>query len=144
MIGWADDVGMTAPPMFFCMQNTDNLLVAERAVHLATEIYRLTTSFPAAERFGLTSQMRRAAVSIGSNIAEGCGRGTDKAFVAFLHIAMGSASELRFQLRIAETLGFSHPASVQAARDQIDEVMRMLSRLIVAVRRRAQRQAGSA
>jgi four helix bundle protein len=124
------------------MQNTDNLLVAERAVTLAAEVYRLTTSFPTAERFGLTSQMRRAAVSIGSNIAEGCGRGTDKAFVAFLHIAMGSASELRFQLRIAETLGFSPPPSVQAARDQIDEVMRMLSRLIVAVRRRAHRQSG--
>ena len=126
------------------MQNTENLLVAERAVTLAAEVYRLTTSFPAAERFGLTSQMRRAAVSIGSNIAEGCGRGTDKGFVAFLHIAMGSASELRFQLRVAETLGFSSPPSVQVAGDQIDEVMRMLSRLIVAVRRRAQRQSNGA
>ena len=142
MIGWADDVTVTAPPIFDFVQNTENLLVAEKAVSLATEVYRLTSSFPAGERFGLTSQMRRAAVSIGSNIAEGCGRGTDKAFVAFLHVAMGSASELRFQLRIAEILGFSPPPSAQAARDQIDEVMRMLSRLIVAVRKRAQRQPG--
>jgi four helix bundle protein len=121
------------------MQNTDNLDVAERALNLAAQIYRLTQSFPPDERFGLTSQMRRAAVSVGSNIAEGCGRNTDKEFVAFLHIAMGSASELRFQLHIAETLGFSTPDAVQSVSVLVDQTMRMLSRLIVAVRKRSPR-----
>ena len=124
------------------MQNTNNLDVAERALNLAAHTYRLTKTFPTDERFGLTSQMRRAAVSIGSNIAEGCGRNTDKEFAAFLHVAMGSASELRFQLHIAETLGFATPESVQELRVLVDQVMRMLSRLIVAVRRRANRPAG--
>ncbi len=137
MIGWADDVGMTCPPILLFMQNTSNLAVADRALTLAAQTYLLIKSFPPDERFGLTSQMRRAAVSIGSNIAEGCGRNTDKEFVAFLHVAMGSASELRFQLRVAETLGFSSPASTQLERERIDEVMRMLSRLIVAVRHRS-------
>ena len=121
------------------MQNASNLEVTERALNLAVETYRLTKSFPPEERFGLISQMRRAAVSVGSNIAEGCGRNTNKEFVAFLHIAMGSASELRFQLHIAETLGFSTPDSILATRQLADQVMRMLSRLIVAVRKRPTR-----
>ena len=139
MMGWADDVVVTHPPILFGMQNTSNLDVAERALNLAAETYRLTGSFPTNERFGLTSQMRRAAVSVGSNIAEGCGRNTDKEFIAFLHIAMGSASELRFQLQVAETLGFSKPDAVHATRVLVDQVMRMLSRLIVAVRSRSTR-----
>ncbi|MDQ2666934.1 MAG: four helix bundle protein [Gemmatimonadota bacterium] len=118
------------------MQNTGNLLVADRALRLAVETYRLTSSFPSDERFGLTSQMRRAAVSIGSNIAEGCGRGTDKELAAFLQVAMGSSSELKFQLRIASALEYSSPASLRTNEELVNEVMRMLSRLIVAVRAR--------
>ena len=120
------------------MQNTANLLVADRALRLAVETYRLTSSFPSDERFGLISQMRRAAVSIGSNIAEGCGRNTDKELAAFLQVAMGSASELKYQLRVAAALAYSSPTSDRQAVELVDEVMRMLSRFIVAVRARAQ------
>ncbi len=76
------------------MQNPDNLQVTRKARELAVETYRCTASFPRDERFGLTAQMRRAAVSIGSNISEGCGRGGNRELVAFLHYALGSASEL--------------------------------------------------
>jgi four helix bundle protein len=121
------------------MQNSKNLLVSERALQLAAETYRLTRGFPRDERFGLTSQMRRAAVSIGSNIAEGCGRNSDREFVAFLHVAMGSASELRFQLTLARKLEFTTIAEATSGESLVNEVMRMLSRLIVAVKARMKR-----
>jgi four helix bundle protein len=78
------------------MQNARNLQITMRAVGLAGTIYRTTSTFPRAEQFGLTAQMRRAAVSIGSNISEGCGRNGAKEFAHFLHMALGSASELEF------------------------------------------------
>jgi four helix bundle protein len=121
------------------MQNSKNLFVSERALQLAAETYRLTRGFPRDERFGLTSQMRRAAVSIGSNIAEGCGRNSDREFVAFLHVAMGSASELRFQLTLARKLEFTTIAEATSGESLVNEVMRMLSRLIVAVKARMKR-----
>ena len=71
------------------MQNVKNLQVAERAKTLAVLIYRTTGEFPSTERFGLTAQMRRAALSIGSNIAEGCGREGDRELARFVQIAMG-------------------------------------------------------
>jgi four helix bundle protein len=69
------------------MQDTNNLRVAHQARQLGVAVYRLTAEYPSSERFGLTAQMRRAAVSIGSNIAEGCGRRTNREFVPFLYIA---------------------------------------------------------
>lgn len=92
------------------MQKTSNLAVAARAKTLAVSVYSLTRTFPTSERFGLTAQMRRAVVSIGSNIAEGCGRHGDSGLVAFLQIAMGSASELEFQLSVAVELGVASAA----------------------------------
>jgi len=121
------------------MQNPKNLLVSARALQLAADTYRLTRLFPADERFGLMAQMRRAAVSIGSNIAEGCGRSSDKELVAFLHIALGSASELRFQIDVAKTLDFANAEQASPSEDLVNEVMRMLSRLIVAVKARSKR-----
>ena len=85
------------------------------------------------------AQMRRAAVSIGSNIAEGCGRSSDKELVAFLHIALGSASELRFRIDITKTLDFVNAEQASPSEDLVNEVMRMLSRLIVAVKARSKR-----
>jgi four helix bundle protein len=67
------------------MQNPKNLLVTTKAIELAVSVYQATSRFSPSERYGLTSQMRRAAVSIGSNIAEGCGRRGDKELIAFLH-----------------------------------------------------------
>ena len=121
------------------MQNPKNLLVSARALQLAADTYRLTRLFPADERFGLMAQMRRAAVSIGSNIAEGCRRSSDKELVAFLHIALGSASELRFQIDVAKTLDFVNAEQASPSEDLVNEVMRMLSRLIVAVKARSKR-----
>ena len=87
------------------MQSAKNLHVYGRALELAKIVYATTLDFPDHERFGLTSQMRRAAVSVGSNISEGCGRRGDKELAGYLYIAMGSASELEFQAELATELG---------------------------------------
>jgi four helix bundle protein len=112
------------------MQRTENLLVAEEAHQLALSTYRHTATFPASERFGITSQMRRAAVSISSNIAEGCGRGSNRELVRYLYYASGEASEFVSQLRIATDLEFGDPASAASLRDQTLRVGKMLTRLI--------------
>jgi len=116
------------------MQNTKNLVVAVHAKQLAVSVYRLTAVFPTSERFGLTAQMRRAAVSIGSNIAEGCGRRSNKELVGYLYIASGSASELEFQLEIATDLGFGDPEAARDTGSQLQRVRRMLARLITFLR----------
>ena len=101
---------------------------------LATDVYRVTRGFPSAERFGLTAQMRRAAVSIGSNIAEGCGRSGDRELVRFLQIALGSASELEFQSQIAADLGLLTGDAASPLLLEISRAKKMLSRLIKALR----------
>ena len=83
-----------------------DLDVWKKLMDLVEDIYRLTKSFPEAEKYGLTNQIRRCAVSISSNIAEGVGRKTDKEFVQFCYIALGSLSELETQLLIAERLEY--------------------------------------
>src|SRR4051812_13816622 len=83
------------------MQSASRLRVLGEAEELALQVYHLTSTFPAEERYGFSQQMRRAAISIGSNIAEGCGRDGPREFARFLGIALGSATELAFQLRIA-------------------------------------------
>ena len=116
------------------MQSAANLRVTERARALASEVYRATGAFPATERFGLTAQMRRCVISVGSNIAEGCGRHGDRELVRFLHIALGSASELEYQALVATDLGFMPPDAAQSLLARIVEVKRMLARLIKALR----------
>lgn len=117
------------------MQSTGNLAVSRHARTVACEVYRVTQAFPGQERFGLTAQMRRAAVSIGSNIAEGCGRHGDRELVAFLQIAMGSASELKFQIELAIALAFTSAESARRLCEELNRLMRMLSRLIVGIRK---------
>src|SRR5690349_473738 len=116
------------------MQNPENLVVADYAHRLAVATYRHTASFPSAERFGITSQMRRAAISIASNIAEGCGRRSNRELLSFLYIAMGSANELACQLRIAADLGFGDPASADRLSTEVNRVAKMLARLITFLR----------
>ncbi|MCD9096638.1 four helix bundle protein [Luteimonas fraxinea] len=87
-----------------------DLKVWQEAMVLATEIYAATASFPNDERFGLVSQLRRAAVSVPSNIAEGCARASDRELLHFLHVARGSLAELDTQLRLSERLGFGTQA----------------------------------
>lgn len=86
------------------MSNYQKLEVWQMAMRLVEEVYKRTRSFPKEELYGLTSQMRRAAVSIPSNIAEGSSRAGTKEFLQFLHIACGSAAELETQLLLAERL----------------------------------------
>ena len=88
------------------MATHKELDVWKEAISLVTDIYKLTADFPEAEKFGLVSQMRRAAVSVPSNIAEGASRGTNKEYVHFLNISLGSLSELETQIIISENLGF--------------------------------------
>ncbi len=86
--------------------------------------------------FGLTAQMRRAAISVVSNIAEGAARGSDPEFRRFLDIAMGSAGELQAQLDISQRLGFGAPELFSLANNQVDEVKRMLASLKRTVQKR--------
>lgn len=121
------------------MQNPTNLDVVRYARALAGAVYRATALFPSAERFGITAQMRRAAISVGSNIAEGCGRGGDREFAQFLHVALGSASELEFPMLVAIDLQMLPTETILL--EDVGRVKRMLSRLIKAVRSRPPRRA---
>ncbi|MDB4898464.1 MAG: hypothetical protein JWN53_272, partial [Gemmatimonadetes bacterium] len=120
-----------------------NLQVSSKALELAEAIYRLTSEYPKNELFGLTTQMRRAAVSIGSNIYEGCGREGDKALLAFLRISLGSATELQFQLLLSSRLRFGDEVKLRQAGARTVEVKKMLSRLIVAIDAQARRTRGA-
>jgi four helix bundle protein len=119
------------------MQDYSNLRVWQAAFDLQWEIYQLTRSFPAAERFGLTAQMRGAARSIGANIAEGCGRSTRRELRWFLSVAMGSACELECDLRFAARLGLQEERTLRGLLGRLVEVKRMLGCLIRKLREAA-------
>jgi four helix bundle protein len=102
------------------------LTVWQRAFELTLIIYKFTATFPDAERFGLTNQLRRASVSVASNIAEGYGRSTKGEYVQFLGHARGSISEVETQLAIAGALNFGSKALFQTADGLCNEVGRML------------------
>ena len=108
------------------MRDPAKLRVLARATEFAVAVYRLAGSLPSHERFGLASQMRRAAVSVGSNIAQGCGRRVERDCVRFLDIARGSTSELAFQLTIAEQFAYGSPGEIATVREHLDHVQRML------------------
>lgn len=107
-----------------------DLIVWRKAMNLVVGVYRLTEAFPRAEQYGLTSQLRRSAVSVPSNIAEGYRRSTTKNYHQFLTIAFGSASELETQLLIAHRLNFGLPANYRGVNELLNEVLRMLNRLV--------------
>ena len=113
-----------------------NLDVWRDSVKLAASVYKLTEIFPAEEKFGLTSQMRRASVSISSNIAEGAARQSKKEYIQFLYIASGSASELDTQLDISEEIGLVKSEQLKTLRDSVDSVSRMLQGLIRSLKKR--------
>jgi four helix bundle protein len=94
------------------MQTHKDLQIWQSGIELVEIIYKITTLFPASEMYGLTSQMRRAAVSVPSNIAEGAARQGEKEFVQFLYVALGSLSELETQAIIAVRLGYMSDSSV--------------------------------
>jgi four helix bundle protein len=99
-----------------------SLLVWQKGMELAKQVYQLTETFPAAERYGLVAQMRRAGVSVPSNIAEGQARRSRREFVQFISHAEGSAAELETQLILSTDLGYASRANVQRSMDLIEEV----------------------
>ena len=108
------------------MQDYRHLQVWKKAHVLVQQVYRLLRRFPSEEKYGLVSQMQRSAVSICANIAEGCGRGSDKDFRRFLYIAKGSVNELQYYFILCESLELMAPAEAQQLGIQITEVSRML------------------
>ncbi len=111
------------------MNNFRKLRVWSKAVNLATNIYKLTELFPQHEVYGLTSQIRRCTVSIGSNIAEGAGRGSSKEFKQFLNIATGSCYELETQLTISKNLGYINETDFNSLIKYVVEIQKMLHSL---------------
>jgi len=109
------------------------LVVWQKAMDVVSDIYKVTKNFPKDEQFGLTSQMRRCAISIPSNIAEGRVRNTTKDFVHFLHIALGSCAELATQLDIAQRQNFVSESRYTEIVELLDEVGKMLSALIASL-----------
>lgn len=112
------------------MKDFRDLVVWEKAHRLALDVYQATRSFPKEELFGLTSQVRRSAISVPSNIAEGCGRDGDGDFARFLRIAAGSASEVEYQLLLARDLEYLADEAYDPLHASVCEVKRMLTSLI--------------
>jgi four helix bundle protein len=102
------------------------LLVWQRAIQMVVNVYKLTRQFPREEQFGLTSQLRRAAISVASNIAEGHGRGSTGEYRQFLGMARGSNFEVQTQLVIARELGFGDVAILTLTEEQSNEVGKMI------------------
>lgn len=107
------------------MHNLKELKIWKKAIDLAVEVYRVTALFPLDEKYGLTSQIRRAAVSISSNIAEGAGRNSEKEFKHFLGIANGSSYELHTQLFISNKLSLIGNEELEKLHQSIDELQKM-------------------
>jgi four helix bundle protein len=123
------------------MQNPGDLRVTPLARTLAAALYAATARFPASERFGLSAQMRRTAVSIGCNIAEGCGRDGARELIQFLHVALGSASELEFQLVLSVDLVLLSESEAAPLLLKTRDLKRMLAGLIRSLRQRSGREA---
>ena len=116
------------------MLDHKRLRAFELADQLVFEVYKATKQFPREELFGLTSQLRRAAVSISSNIVEGCGRSTKAEYTRFLDISYGSAREVEYQLSIAFRLGYLSDSEYHSLANQSLETCRVLNGLIQSLR----------
>ena len=112
------------------LRDFKELTVWQKAHSLVLDIYRHTRDFPADERFGLTSHLRKTATSIGSNIAEGCGRESELELARFLSIAAGSASDAEYQLFLALDLGYLSNETHEKLDAQVNEVKKMLNSFI--------------
>ncbi len=112
------------------MKDYRKLSVWEKSHQVVLDVYKTVASFPKEEMFGLTSQMKRSAASIPTNIAEGCGRKSEKDFCRFLIISFGSANELEYQVILAADLEFIDAENANILLDQMEEIKKMLSGLI--------------
>jgi four helix bundle protein len=108
----------------------ENLVVWNESVRFVKDVYRLTGRFPGSERYGLTSQLRRAAVSIPTNLAEGASRKTRKEYIQFLYVARGSLSEMETLLYISEQLEFTENQTYDTLRIKTESLGKMLTALI--------------
>jgi four helix bundle protein len=115
------------------MKDFKDLKVWEKAHGMTVAVYSASRGFPKEEIYGLTSQLRRAAVSVSANIAEGCGRRSDGEFLRFLQIARGSASEVEYHLLLARDLKLLPASAHNELEKQVAEVQRMLTALVTAV-----------
>ena len=118
------------------MRTHKDLDVWKLSIEFVTEIYVLTMRFPKEEQFGLTNQIRRASVSNPSNIAEGAGRRSDKEFLQFLYISMGSIQEIDTQLLISLNLNYLTKSEYEILLTKLDQISKMLSGLIKFVKER--------
>jgi four helix bundle protein len=116
------------------MRNYEDLEVWQKAHALTVRLYVLTESFPRTEMFGLASQIRRAASSIGANLAEGCGRWGEGDMARYVQIAMGSGSELQNHLRLATDLGFLSESDYSSSTKAVTSVRQMLTALLQTLR----------
>ena len=107
-----------------------NLVAWQRAMELVTDVYKITRAFPKEEVYGLTSQLRRAAISVPSNIAEGQGRKGDGEFKHFLRISLGSLMEVETQIMISERLGYLNPSAAQTLLRDTAELGKIMNGLI--------------
>jgi four helix bundle protein len=110
--------------------NHKDLDVWQKSMDFVVELYNITNEFPKEERFGLIDQIRRASVSIPSNIAEGSARGSDKDFIRFLYFALGSASEVETQVIISERLGYLDKDKEDSLQIKLSNVKKMILGLI--------------
>jgi four helix bundle protein len=106
------------------------LQIWQRAHRLTLNVYHATSEFPKEQQFGLTSQVRRAAASIGANIAEGCGRNSDAELARFLGIAVGSSSELEYHLLLARDLGYLQADAYDYLSAEAEGVSKMLATFV--------------
>lgn len=119
------------------LKNYKELKVWQRSYSLCLEIYRITKEFPQEERYGLTSQIRRTAVSVPCNIAEGYGRKTSPEYIRFLYIAYGSYCELETQILLSGDLGYIEASKLETLQQEVGEVERMLKALIKSLERKS-------
>ncbi len=115
------------------LKSHKDIVVWQKSIELVSSIYLLTQSFPEAERFGLISQLRRASVSVPSNIAEGAARNSKKEFIQFLYISLGSLSEIETQLIIAEKLKLIDDKT--EVQESVDEIRKLILGLIRSLKR---------
>ena len=118
------------------METHKDLRVWQQSIEMVTSIYKMTMTFPKDEIFGLVSQMRRAAVSVPSNIAEGYARGTDNEKLHFLRISSGSMSEIETQLMLSLKLGYIGQETYSELSEQITSVWKQLNALISSIKKR--------
>ena len=117
------------------MKTHEDLDAWKFAITMVTEIYQLTGNFPDHEKFGLINQIRRASVSVPSNIAEGAARQSKKEYIRFLYISLGSVSELETQFIISQNLNYISTAEYEKINDQLNKIRRLLVGLIKYVKK---------